>query len=106
MFMGQRGDVVVVRSNPENPKKPMIEKIATVGDAVELEKVIRRDDWNDYTVIARGNVLIHIINGQVMSIGIDEDPANFRESGILAWQLHAGPPLKIEMKDIRIRTMN
>lgn len=105
MFMGQRGDVVIVRTNPDNLRKPQIEKIASVGDPVELETVIKRDDWNQYTVIAKDNVFIHIINGKVMSIGIDEDTENFRKSGILAWQLHAGDPLKIEMKDIRLRKM-
>jgi hypothetical protein len=105
MFMGQRGDVVIVRTNDENPKQPLLERIASVGDPVELEKVIKRDDWNDYTVVAKGNVFVHIINGRVMSIGIDEDSVNFRKSGILAWQLHAGPPLKIEMKNIRIRNI-
>ena len=105
MFMGQRGDVVIVRSNQDQPKKPWIEKIASVGANEELEKHIRRDEWNDYIVIAKGNVFIHIINGQVMSVGIDEDELNARESGIIAWQLHAGPPLKIEMKNIRIREL-
>ena len=105
MFMGQRGDVVFVRSNSDEPKQPKIEKVGSVGDPVELEKVIRRDDWNDYVVIAKGNTFIHIINGQVMSIGIDEDELNSRKSGILAWQLHAGPPLKIEMKNIRLRRL-
>ena len=105
MFMGQRGDVVIVRTNPENAKKPNLERIATVGDPVELEQAIKRDDWNDYTIIAKSNIFIHIINGHVMSIGIDEDPVNARKSGILAWQLHAGPPLKIQMKNIRIRKL-
>jgi hypothetical protein len=100
MFMGQRGDVVIVRYNSENPRKPLIEKIASVGDPVELEKVIKRDDWNEYTVIARDNVYMHIINGRVMSVGIDEDQENFRSLGIIAWQLHAGPSLKIQMKNI------
>jgi len=103
MFMGQRGDVVIVRSNPENPKKPKIEKIGTVGDPAQLEKAIKRDDWNDYTVIANGNQFTHIINGQVMSIGIDEDELNSRKSGILAFQLHSGKPMKIQLKNIRIR---
>lgn len=103
MFMGQRGDVVLVRTNEQNPKKPLLEKIASVGDPVELETYIKRDDWNDYIVLAQGNVFIHMINGHVMSVGIDEDKLNFRKSGVLAWQLHAGPPLKIEMKNIRIR---
>lgn len=105
MFMGQRGDVVFVRTNSANTRKPLIEKVASVGDPVELEKVIQRDGWNEYTVIAKDNVFIHIINGKVMSIGIDEDDANFRKSGILAWQLHSGDPLKIEMKNIRLRRM-
>jgi len=103
MFMGQRGDVVVVRANPEEPNKPKLEKIGSVGDPVELEKVIERDGWNDYKIVAKGNTFIHIINGRVMSIGIDEDRLSFRKSGLLAWQLHAGPPLKIEMKEIRLR---
>ena len=105
MFMGQRGDVVIVRSNKAKPNKPNIEKIATVGANEALEKHIRRDDWNDYIVIAKGNVFMHIINGHVMSVGIDEDKLNARKSGVIAWQLHAGPPLKIEMKDVRIREL-
>ena len=103
MFMGQRGDVVIVTENPDEPKKSNNRKIGTVGDPVELEKVIKRDDWNDYTVIANGNTFVHIINGRVMSIGIDEDDINSRKSGILAWQLHSGRPMKIQMKDIEIR---
>lgn len=105
MFMGQRGDVVIVRANPDDPKKSKNEKIASVGDLAELEKVIKRDDWNDYTVIANGNMFLHIINGRVMSVGIDEDEINFRKSGILAFQLHSGKPMQIEMKDIRIRPL-
>ena len=60
---------------------------------------------NEYTVIARGNMFIHIINGRVMSIGIDEDELNARKSGVLAFQLHSGNPMKIQMKDIEIREM-
>jgi len=105
MFMGQRGDVVIVRSNPENPKKPRIEKVGTVGDPVELEKAIRRYDWNDYTIIANGNQFIHMVNGVVLSIGIDEDELNFTESGLIGLQLHAGIPIKIQVKNIRIREL-
>jgi hypothetical protein len=105
MFMGQRGEVVVVRANPENPKKPRVEKLASLGDPAVLERAIRRDDWNDYTVIANGNQFTHIVNGTVLGIGIDEDALNFRRSGILAFQLHSGRPMKIEVKDIRIRTL-
>ena len=103
MFMGQRGDVVIVRSNPENPKKPKIEKIGTVGDPAELEKAIKRDYWNDYTIIANGNQFTHMVNGVILSMGIDEDELNFQESGLIGLQLHGGIPIKIQVKNIRIR---
>ena len=77
----------------------------TVGDPAELEKAIKRDDWNDYTIIASGNQFIHMINGRVMSIGIDEDEISFRKDGLIGFQLHGGRPMKIEVKDLRIREL-
>ncbi|MGB7345522.1 MAG: PQQ-dependent sugar dehydrogenase, partial [Pirellulaceae bacterium] len=105
MFMGQRGDLVIVRTNPKDAKKPVIEKIASVGDAVELESHIKRDGWNELVVIASGSQFTHIINGHVMAIGIDQDKANRRASGLFAFQLHKGQPMKIQVKDIRVRRL-
>ena len=105
MFMGQRGDAVNVHSNPDNPKKPHIEKIGSTGDPTDLEQVIRRDDWNDYTIIASGRLSVHIINGRVMSLGHDEDDLNFRPKGLIGLQLHSGPPMRIDVKDITIREL-
>lgn len=106
MFLGQRGDAVIVRTNSDNPKKPRIEKIATLGDPATLEKAIHRDQWNEFRIIANGFQFTHIINGQVMAIGFDEDEPNRRASGVVAFQLHAGPPMQIRMKDIRIRQLD
>ena len=106
MFMGQRGDVVVVRSAADGEEDPQIEKIASVGDPQMLEKAIRRTGWNDYIIIARGYQFTHIINGQVMSIGFDEDKSNRKRSGAFALQLHSGPAMKIMVKNIRVRELN
>jgi hypothetical protein len=103
MFMGQRGQTVIVRTNNENPKKPLLEVIGSVGDGVELEKVIRRDDWNEMRVIARGYSFTHIINGHVMSSAYDEDTKLRQASGIIAFQLHSGPAMQIRVKEISIR---
>lgn len=78
-----------------------------VGKAADRDSLIKtgyykNQDWNDYTIIARGNHLVHMINGyQTMEL-IDDDPQGARE-GILALQLHAGDPMVVEFKDIRIR---
>ena len=102
---GRRGDVMIVRANKKDPINPKVEKIGSVGDPAELEKTIRRKGWNDMTIIARGNQFIHLINGRVFCICFDEDEAKFRKSGILAFQLHSGRPMRIELKDIRIREL-
>jgi len=105
-FLGQRGDMVIVQTNPDASGKPKIEKIGSVGDPAILEKYIHRgDQWNQMVVIAKGNQFIHQINGHVMAIGIDEDEKNRRASGIFAFQLHKGPPMKIQLKDIRVREL-
>ncbi|QDV24494.1 3-keto-disaccharide hydrolase [Aureliella helgolandensis] len=104
-FMGQRGEIVIARPNPENPKAASIEKIGSVGDAAELESHINREDWNELIVIATGNQFVHIVNGHAMAIGIDEDEKLRRAKGIFAFQLHSGTPMRIELKDIRVRQL-
>jgi hypothetical protein len=105
MFLGQRGDVVIVKADAADPEKHAVEKIGEVGDPAELEKHIRRDAWNEYIVIARGYQFTHLINGHVMAIGFDENEAKRRAEGILAFQLHSGPPMTIRLKDLRIREL-
>ncbi len=105
MFMGQRGEAVIVRTAPEGEKKPVIEKVGSLGDPAELEKVIRRDGWNDYIIIAKGFQFTHIINGRVMAIAWDEDEKNRKAAGIFAFQLHSGPPMQIKVKNLRVRKL-
>lgn len=106
MFMGQRGEAVIVRTASDGSNKPQIEKVASLGDAAELEKSIRRDDWNDYVIIAREFQFTHIINGKVMAIGWDEDTKHRKASGLFAFQLHSGPPMQIKVKNLRVRPLN
>ena len=76
-----------------------------IGTAAELQARIRPEDWNEFRVVARGNRLQHFINGQLMSETVDEQVDQRRLQGILALQLHAGPPMKLEAKDIRLRRL-
>ena len=80
-------------------------KTENVADAAELLKAVHRDDWNEYSILAQGNHITLKINGQVMSEVIDNDPKGLDRSGILALQLHAGPAMKIEFKDIRLKRL-
>ena len=74
-----------------------------VGDAKEIGSKIKKEDWNTYEVSAQGNHLIHKINGVVTAEVIDGQKNAAATSGLLALQLHAGPPMQVQFKNIRIK---
>ena len=69
----------------------------------ELKKVIKPDDWNHYRVVAKGHKLSHSINGTLMSETIDNQKGKAAESGILALQIHVGPPMVVQFKNLRLK---
>ena len=95
----QRGERVTLL--PGGEKK--VEKLPMSSE--ELQKAIKQEDWNDYVIIAKGNHLTHKINGNTTSEVIDESGKGAK-SGVLALQLHAGPPMIVQFKDIRIKQLD
>lgn len=78
----------------------------TLGKSEELQTVIKPGDWNEYVIIARGNHFQHFINGRQMVDVTDECEAKAVNSGVLALQLHAGPPMMVSFKNIRLKTLS
>jgi len=48
-------------------------------------------------------VLIHILNGRVMAAFVDDDAANRSMKGLIGLQLHSGPPMKVEFRNIWLK---
>jgi hypothetical protein len=82
--------------------KPVV--LGTLGSDAELKSAIHAQGWNQYQIIARGNTLIQILNGRVMSMLIDDDTTNRKMDGLIGIQLHTGEPMKIEVRNIRLLT--
>ncbi len=74
----------------------------SVGDPKELIKAVRNNDWNDYHVIVRSNLVVLRINDVVMSEVRDSDSRRAL-SGLLAVQVHTGPPMKVQFRNVRLR---
>lgn len=72
-------------------------------DQAEFEKLFRLDDWNDVVIIGQGNHIQHFLNGRKILDFTDNDPALALLDGVLALQLHAGKPMWVEFKNIRIK---
>lgn len=71
------------------------------ADEDELGEHIRPTEWNDYHVVAQGNAIRSRINGELMHELVDDSPEARRE-GIIAFQLHQGPPTTLELREIEL----
>jgi hypothetical protein len=98
-FLAMRGQFTYIGDG----MKPGV--VGSLGDNAALKEFIKSDDWNDLHLIARGNTLIQILNGHVMSMLIDDDTAGRKMDGLIGIQAHLGPPMKIEVRNIRIKEL-
>lgn len=98
-FLAPRGQFVRM-SEAGTPKL-----IGSPGEADALKAVIKSADWNQIHIIARGITIVHVINGRVMSMCIDEDPKGRAMEGLLGLQLHVGPPMKVEFRNILLKKL-
>ncbi len=64
------------------------------------------EDWHEYHLICRGAHLILNVDGKLAAEVIDLDPKQQDFSGILALQLHSGPPMTVQYKDIRLKRLD
>ncbi len=94
VVLARRGMVTRVSDGPK------YRTLGTIADPTLLKGVVNINGWNRYHIIARGPVLVQIINGQLMGVTIDEDMKNFAAEGLLGFQMHVGPPFKIEYRNI------
>lgn len=77
--------------------------IGSVGDPDELLKVVQPGQWNEYHIVARGGSIVLKINGVTMCEVVEDRDPNRAQHGWLALQVHVGPPMKVQFKDIFLR---
>src|SRR5688572_2082761 len=84
----------------ENGKKNVTGQTCTPEG---FKKAFKLDDWNEYVIVARGNNIKQFINGLQTVDFTDGEPEVALKEGIIALQLHAGRPMWVEFKDIRLK---
>jgi hypothetical protein len=98
-IMAERGEKVTWNKDCKK------EVTGSVGNSDEIQAAIKKEDWNDYVVIANGNHLQHFINGK-LTADVTDDCADKRAiKGVIALQLHAGPPMTVMFKDIKLKRL-
>jgi Domain of Unknown Function (DUF1080) len=95
-----RGQVV----ESEAGKPPRL--VGTIGDRAQLGTYVKDGEWNQYTIIARGGIILHILNGQLMAVLVDDDPnSTTNVSGLFGLQIE-GTPCKVSFRDLWLRKID
>ena len=97
-MLAERGQKTVIASDGKMTHAPL-------GDRDALFAGIKKDDWNEYHIIAQGSHIVLKVNGQTTAEVFDDDVQNRDLSGVLALQLHSGPPLMVQFKDILFKRL-
>ena len=100
-ILAKRGEKTVIKPGADG-KKPVVEVTGTVGESAAIQASIKKEDWNEYRIVAKGNHVQHFINGQQTVDVTDEDAANAPKEGLLALQIHAGPPMVVQFKNFKL----
>lgn len=98
----------------ETGKKKVVSHVNDQAALIEAGYYTDKD-WNEYHIICQGNHVQHYLNGFQTVELIDNDrvtnPDDTKDrkgairEGVLALQIHAGPPMLVEFKDIRVKTL-
>ena len=78
----------------------LVKSVEKIGETTKLGLSIKKKDWNTYRIVADGFRFEHYINGEKMCELIDNDEKERRAEGLLAFQVHAGPPMKVYFRNI------
>ncbi len=100
-ILAKRGEKTTIKTGPDG-KKAVVEKTGTVGDSAAIQAAIKKEDWNEYRIVAKGNHVQHFINGMQTIDVTDEDAANAPKEGLLALQIHQGPPMIVQYKNFKL----
>lgn len=105
LFQHDRGAVVL------RGKKALITEDGTrteedIADPKALLETMNNHDWNEYEVEAKGNRITLRINGKLFCDVEDRDEKLACKDGYIALQMHPGPPMKVQFKNLRIKLLD
>lgn len=94
-FIARRGQFARTTTPPS-------QVIGAIGEPGSVKAI--KPGWNEAHIIAKGPALYHLLNGQLMAAAIDETRSR-RRNGEIGMQVHVGPPMKVEYRNIRLKLL-
>lgn len=97
----QLGQKVVMRDNGAGIK---VETAGSIGKREEILAAIKHTDWNVFRLLAKGPQIQIWVNG-VQTVDVMNESTKGPNGTTLALQLHAGPPMMIQFKNIVLKPL-
>lgn len=94
-----------VRAKVKNNAWSDLKVTGSLGSSDSLKTQIKNQDWNSFHLIIKGNRLQHYINDILMSDVTDNDAINGKSKGIIGVQVHVGPPMKVQYRNLRLKKL-
>lgn len=109
-YRGQRTEIQAPSSASPGESKnnawTNLQVVDSVASPEELDALMQAGGWNEIKIVAEGNKLSHYINGTLVSETIDMDSQHRKDSGLIGVQVHMGPPMKVEYRNMQIKSLN
>ncbi|MDF1861073.1 MAG: DUF1080 domain-containing protein [Verrucomicrobiales bacterium] len=102
MLYHERGRGIVAKNGQSITVDPQGNKwIVAERDPVAVDV----SKWHEYSIIAKGNHVVHKVDGKITMELTDHDPNGTLLEGLLAFQIHRGPAMTVHIKDVQLKTL-
>lgn len=102
-ILAKCAEKVLITSDPERPKHPVITVTGSLGSPEEIQATMRQGEWNEYVIIAKGNHIQQFLNGK-QTVDVIDERKRAPKDGVIALQLHQQEPMVVEFKDIVLKS--
>jgi hypothetical protein len=104
MLYEERGRGILANVGTKVLIKEAPEPAGTLGKPDEILAGLKPTEWNEYRIVAKGSLIKLFANGR-QTIELDDQSKAAASTGVLALQLHAGPPMRVQFKDLVLKPL-
>ena len=98
----QTGEILLMTADASgNSVRTVLGKVADLP----VQQFFKPGDWNQVEIIARGNTLIHMLNGRVFTVVIDDDASRRVSKGIISLQLEGPADNEVWYRNVWIKKL-
>jgi hypothetical protein len=97
-LIAARGEKVTITADGKK-------EVQKIDDPAALLKNYKKERWNQYRIICKGPDITLYVNGVLMCQITDHDASTAGKPGIIALQMHPGPPMKVQFKNLYLKEL-